>query len=34
MEKLTIIGGGMTGLAAAYIAAKQGVKVTVVEGSD
>ena len=34
MEKLTIIGGGMTGLAAAYIAAKQGVKVTVIEGSD
>lgn len=34
MEKLTIIGGGMTGLATAYIAAKQGVKVTVVEGSD
>ncbi len=31
---LTIIGGGMTGLATAYIAAKQGVKVTVVEGSD
>ncbi len=34
MQKLTIIGGGMTGLAAAYIAAKQGVKVTVIEGSD
>jgi len=34
MEKLTIIGGGMTGLATAYIAAKQGVKVTVIEGSD
>lgn len=34
MQKLTIIGGGMTGLAAAYIAAKKGVKVTVVEGSD
>jgi protoporphyrinogen oxidase len=34
MQKLTIIGGGMTGLAAAYIAAKQGTKVTVVEGSD
>ena len=32
--KLNIIGGGMTGLAAAYIAAKQGIKVTVVEGSD
>jgi protoporphyrinogen oxidase len=34
MQKLTIIGGGMTGLAAAYIATKQGVKVTVIEGSD
>jgi protoporphyrinogen oxidase len=34
MQKLTIIGGGMTGLAAAYIAAKQGTKVTVIEGSD
>lgn len=34
MEKLTIIGGGMTGLATAYIAAKQGVKVTILEGSD
>lgn len=36
MEKeksLTIIGGGITGLAAAYIAAKQNVKVTVVESS-
>lgn len=32
--KLNIIGGGMTGLAAAYIAAKQGIKVTVIEGSD
>ena len=32
--KLNIIGGGITGLAAAYIAAKQGIKVTVIEGSD
>lgn len=32
-DKLTIIGGGMTGLAAAYIAAKQGEKVTILEGS-
>lgn len=35
MEKensLTIIGGGITGLAAAYIAAKQKVKVRVIEG--
>jgi protoporphyrinogen oxidase len=31
---LTIIGGGMTGLAAAYLAAKAGEKVTIVEGSD
>ena len=30
---LTIIGGGITGLATAYIAAKSGQKVTVVEGS-
>ncbi len=34
MEQLTIIGGGMTGLAAAYIAAKNGTKVTIIEGSD
>ena len=34
MNKLTIIGGGMTGLAAAYIAAKQGKQVTILEGSD
>lgn len=32
-EKLTIIGGGITGLSAAYIAAKQGVDVTVLEAS-
>ena len=32
-EKLTIIGGGMTGLAAAYLAAKQGKEVTIIEGS-
>lgn len=31
---LTIVGGGMTGLAAAYLAAKAGEKVTIVEGSD
>jgi protoporphyrinogen oxidase len=30
-DKLTIIGGGITGLAAAYIAAKAGMKVTVLE---
>ncbi|AWV99873.1 NAD(P)/FAD-dependent oxidoreductase [Arcticibacterium luteifluviistationis] len=33
-EKLTIIGGGMTGLTAAYLAAKKGQKVQIVEGSD
>lgn len=33
-QKLTIIGGGMTGLSAAYLAAKQGIKVTILEGSD
>jgi protoporphyrinogen oxidase len=32
--KLTIIGGGMTGLAAAYLAAKQGYKVQIVEAAD
>jgi len=32
-NKLTIIGGGITGLSAAYIAAKAGKKVTVLEGS-
>lgn len=31
---LTIVGGGMTGLAAAYLAASKGEKVTIVEGSD
>ncbi|MBX2985918.1 MAG: NAD(P)/FAD-dependent oxidoreductase [Bacteroidia bacterium] len=31
--ELTIIGGGITGLATAYIAAKQGVKVKVIEAS-
>lgn len=30
---LTIVGGGMTGLATAYLAAKAGEKVTIVEGS-
>ena len=33
MKTLLIVGGGITGLAAAYIAAKQGVKVTVLEAS-
>ena len=33
-EKLTIIGGGMTGLTAAYLAAKKGEKVTIIEGSN
>lgn len=32
-KDLTIIGGGITGLAAAYITAKQGVKVRVIEAS-
>ncbi len=32
-EKLVIIGGGITGLSAAYIAAKQGVEVTVLEAN-
>ncbi len=32
-QELTIIGGGITGLAAAYIAAKQGAKVKVLEAS-
>lgn len=32
-NKLTIIGGGITGLSAAYLAAKSGKKVTVLEGS-
>ncbi len=33
MQNLVILGGGITGLAAAYIAAKSGSKVTVLEGS-
>ncbi|MCR9063271.1 MAG: NAD(P)/FAD-dependent oxidoreductase [Cytophagales bacterium] len=33
-SKLTIVGGGMTGLAAAYLAAKNGQKVTILEGSE
>lgn len=33
-KELTIIGGGITGLAAAYIAAKEGLKVQVLEASD
>jgi protoporphyrinogen oxidase len=32
-DKITIIGGGMTGLSAAYLAAKQGKEVTIIEGS-
>src|SRR5947209_6766865 len=32
-QKLTIIGGGITGLASAYIAAKNGWDVTVLESS-
>jgi len=32
-KKITIIGGGITGLSAAYLAAKDGWKVTVLEGS-
>lgn len=32
-NQLTIIGGGMTGLAAAYLAAKQGKDVTIIEGN-
>lgn len=32
-NKLTIIGGGITGLSAAYLAAKDGWEVTVLEGS-
>ncbi|MFT6202674.1 MAG: protoporphyrinogen oxidase [Spirosomataceae bacterium] len=32
-NKITIIGGGMTGLTSAYLAAKQGKDVTIVEGS-
>jgi protoporphyrinogen oxidase len=33
-QKLTIIGGGITGLSAAYIAARDGWDVTVLEGSN
>lgn len=33
-KDLTIVGGGITGLTAAYIAAKSGAKVCVLEGSD
>jgi protoporphyrinogen oxidase len=33
-KELTVIGGGMTGLAAAYLAAKDGKKVRLIEGSD
>jgi len=33
MKTLAIIGGGITGLAAAYVAAKSGTKVTVLEAS-
>ncbi len=33
-HQITIIGGGITGLAAAYIAAKAGQKVRVIEGSE
>jgi len=32
-RKITIIGGGITGLAAAYLAVKDGWKVIVLEGS-
>lgn len=34
MKDLTVVGGGITGLAAAYIAAKSGLKVRVLEGSN
>jgi protoporphyrinogen oxidase len=34
MNNLVVVGGGITGLAAAYLAAKAGVKVTVLESSD
>ena len=33
MRSLLVIGGGITGLAAAYIAARQGRNVTLLEGS-
>ena len=34
MNSLVIVGGGITGLASAYLAAKAGVKVTVLEAAD
>lgn len=34
MKSLLIVGGGMTGLAAGYLASKAGVKVTIIEASD
>ena len=33
MQHITVVGGGITGLTAAYLAAKAGQKVTVLEGS-
>lgn len=33
-QRLTVIGGGITGLSTAYLAAKAGAEVTVVEGSN
>jgi protoporphyrinogen oxidase len=34
MNSLVVVGGGITGLASAYLAAKAGVRVTVLEASD
>lgn len=34
MNSLIVVGGGITGLAAAYLAARAGVRVTVLEGAD
>jgi protoporphyrinogen oxidase len=34
MKSLVVVGGGITGLAAAYLAARAGVRVTVLEASD
>jgi len=34
MNSLVVVGGGITGLAAAYLAARAGVRVTVLEASD